>query len=636
LTLSPFTLDDYGHALHHATREPRCILLAEIHGVLINEIIAQPLRLQGTVVTTSTGPMPTLAADRLEDDMSPAERERFIRRALSYSRKWDRSARLKSKDGRQNWVRYLIGVLGQRGGLESIPTLPRIFKHLFNGDDGRGTAASSPSADRDPNDDTLTSLGDDDDNPADESIEASEALSEDTNVDTAAAKKSADDFLTETRYWTLPISDKLAILTFLCDLILSSKRVRAYIDECENELTSLRKEHIELTRERKTLMAQKLVYDIEDGKPPRKKPRLSAAATAAATAAAAAPVEPAVDAAPTTAPSTGAPKSGAPDGSDDLSSLAPTQGADDDEGDQIEDEEDDDEEIDELASSSAASESGHGGGTAATTAARQAALRDRLAQREVDEKQVKPAVPTAATTKAERRRLEEHMAANTAQEEVFDREFRRYRDVTRLHPLGHDRFHCAYWWFDGVGAMALIGPGGGALYGTGRLIVQGPSRLEWDAIVAGGKHGDEVKLEARRIEEEGAEATRLGPGEWAAITTEAEVRAGRGRALQAEADAWAQLDELVAWLNVKGVREVKLKEALTKWRPYLVGGMVKRAKDQRDPETVPRLPNVLGDRRSARTKGLEPDPTPVAGPVIPSKLSSQTRYLVWTNRLAVQ
>lgn len=37
-----------------------------------------------------------------------------------------------------------------------------------------------------------------------------------------------------------------------------------------------------------------------------------------------------------------------------------------------------------------------------------------------------------------------------------------------------------------------------------------------------------------------------------------------------------QLDELVAWLNPKGVRELALKNILTKWWPHIAPGIRKR------------------------------------------------------------
>lgn len=95
----------------------------------------------------------------------------------------------------------------------------------------------------------------------------------------------------------------------------------------------------------------------------------------------------------------------------------------------------------------------------------------------------------------------------------------------------------------------------------------------------------------------------------------------------------AQLDQLLAWLNVKGNRESKLKETLTKWRPHIVAGMAKRQRDQRDPPDFnPRSLLANASRSSARAKGNEPDATPAPPLPAPVRPSAADRYLVWYNR----
>ncbi len=53
------------------------------------------------------------------------------------------------------------------------------------------------------------------------------------------------------RYHILHPSDKLAILQFMCDLAVSSKAIHLHIEHCEEQLTALRKEKIELNRTKK-------------------------------------------------------------------------------------------------------------------------------------------------------------------------------------------------------------------------------------------------------------------------------------------------------------------------------------------------------------------------------------------------
>jgi bromodomain adjacent to zinc finger domain protein 1A len=55
------------------------------------------------------------------------------------------------------------------------------------------------------------------------------------------------------RYHTLSPSDKIAILWFMVNVATSSKAVHAHIESSEEQLTTLRKEKIELGRSKKAL-----------------------------------------------------------------------------------------------------------------------------------------------------------------------------------------------------------------------------------------------------------------------------------------------------------------------------------------------------------------------------------------------
>ena len=55
------------------------------------------------------------------------------------------------------------------------------------------------------------------------------------------------------RYYILPAEDKVAILAFLCDAVVSHKEIHTYMDTCEANLTQLRKEKIEVKKERKKM-----------------------------------------------------------------------------------------------------------------------------------------------------------------------------------------------------------------------------------------------------------------------------------------------------------------------------------------------------------------------------------------------
>jgi bromodomain adjacent to zinc finger domain protein 1A len=153
---------------------------------------------------------------------------------------------------------------------------------------------------------------------------------------------------------------------------------------------------------------------------------------------------------------------------------------------------------------------------------------------------------------AERRRFDEDLNKTERRLEGIEREFRQLFGIGRTRHMGKDRFFNRYWWLDGMGIGHLITSSGAASYGTGRVFVQGPS--EYDLLVIAGKGG---VVQARQKEEDGSDGT-LGPGEWGIYSEPQDV------------------EELVAWLNVKGHRELALKNVLTKWLDNILSGVKRR------------------------------------------------------------
>lgn len=180
----------------------------------------------------------------------------------------------------------------------------------------------------------------------------------------------------------------------------------------------------------------------------------------------------------------------------------------------------------------------------------------------------------AKATLAERRKLDEELNKHEKRLEGIEREFRKLLGVSRARPLGKDRFHNRVWWFDGMGGGTLVAGGGQVAWGTGRIFFQGPSDADLDLMR--GK-GDEV--EVRRVEEEGEEGM-LAPGEWAYFSKTEQV----GRHIfviccvshVSNVGFVVQVEEYLAWLNLKGNRELALKNALVKWMDHILPGMRKR------------------------------------------------------------
>lgn len=54
-------------------------------------------------------------------------------------------------------------------------------------------------------------------------------------------------------YYNLSAKDRIEILSFMCNLAISSKTIHSHMESCEEQLTALRKEKIEVNRQKKQL-----------------------------------------------------------------------------------------------------------------------------------------------------------------------------------------------------------------------------------------------------------------------------------------------------------------------------------------------------------------------------------------------
>lgn len=145
LSLSTFSLDDFAAALQHTAIEPRCALLAQIHGCLTNVIGTDTSRVLG-LTTAAPRPIPRAASatidkrsatpsspapqepvvdleaiDELEEVEEEEELDRLVRVGLKYSARWDRLTKLKNVEGRKGWERHLVGALCQVSAISSLP-----------------------------------------------------------------------------------------------------------------------------------------------------------------------------------------------------------------------------------------------------------------------------------------------------------------------------------------------------------------------------------------------------------------------------------------------------------------------------------------------------------------------------------
>ena len=150
----------------------------------------------------------------------------------------------------------------------------------------------------------------------------------------------------------------------------------------------------------------------------------------------------------------------------------------------------------------------------------------------------------------------------------------READCGRLRLLGKDRFFNRYWWFERNGM-----PFGGlptsstadAGYANGRLWVQGPSDMEREGFLEETqKSSDTATLPGDKMD--------IDP-KMPAMERKLREESGISLTLShqfAFYDTPEELSALIAWLDARGERELKLKKELELYRRKIVDGMEKR------------------------------------------------------------
>ncbi|KAG6842516.1 hypothetical protein C0991_000042 [Blastosporella zonata] len=412
---------------------------------------------------------------------------------------WERVP-LRNMEGREGWEDALVGMLKDHATVTNFPRLREILTRLLFAAEPRvDTSPGSPSSSR--------------------------------NSTPESAPLSQRSIPAE-RYYTLPPQDKIAILSFMCNLAISSKAIHAHMESCEEQLTALRKEKIDVNRLKKQHIEEMNNLKDEAKEDPATKNGVDQDVVM-----------------------------------QDVSDLS---------------------DVSEGGSETPSSSTGK------KNSARQKELRLKAVTTAHAKQREAARVKQASVKQAlsDHRRLDEEVNKLERRLEGIERDFRKLLGAVRVKPLGKDRFYNRVWWFDGMGSASLVGSGGVAQYGTARLFIQGPS--EFDRELLDQRTGEDI--DGRRKEEEG-ESGVLGPGNWAVYSD------------------LEELDEYVAWLNVKGHRETALKTALTKWWVHITAGIRRRTADV---NVNARLPEA---RRSARTKG---------GYDI-----TREPYMTWVNRRAV-
>lgn len=238
--LDSFTFDDYIEALHFSSKEVQCELIVEIHCAVLKKLVndvddkngqvqvslPEPVKAESdkeSAQDTSAVPTPTPEPEikpigrttrssfakseaaelkALEEASRPPPTDSRLHRAAEIDQlggTYDWKSRLRRRDfGDGKWIVIVVGLLNQLTGY------PRLKKDC---------------------DEILAHL--------------------------APVERDAIPEIVISQYATLDINLRVKVIQILCMLSMETKAVRAYMEDCNNEMTVLRKEKIELQRARK-------------------------------------------------------------------------------------------------------------------------------------------------------------------------------------------------------------------------------------------------------------------------------------------------------------------------------------------------------------------------------------------------
>ncbi|KAJ7786002.1 chromatin remodeling complex protein [Mycena metata] len=231
LHISTCTLDEFEHAIRHSNADTPCSLLAEVHATLIYNL--------RTVAFTKHNALLSLLRERdilfnegREDlDVCGVSIDQLTEAMAEAGNNWERVA-LRHSEGRAGWEDALFGCLKDHATTTKFPAIREILtKLLFAPDPHVDPCSLSPVSSR-----VSSPL-------------PSPALT--------VASNPAE------RYYALPPADRISILSFMCNLAISSKAIHGHMEYCEEQLTALRKEKIEVNRLKKQYAEEMNVLRIE-------------------------------------------------------------------------------------------------------------------------------------------------------------------------------------------------------------------------------------------------------------------------------------------------------------------------------------------------------------------------------------
>ncbi|KAF5382960.1 hypothetical protein D9757_006384 [Collybiopsis confluens] len=229
LHLSPFTLDEFEHAIKHSAEDLPCSLLAETHSTLIYNLRTVPFARHSAVLSLLRR-KEQLEADGLDDAEYLGVNTDQLSAAMSdIGNNWERVP-LRHSEGREGWEEALIGCLKDHATRENFPRMREIITKLLFAPD-----------------------------PADEPVQNESSPSGSTGPSresTPTSQRLSVPSTPRERYPKLPMHDRVAVLSFMVNLAISSKAIHQHMESCEEQLTALRKEKIEVNRMKKQYLEE--------------------------------------------------------------------------------------------------------------------------------------------------------------------------------------------------------------------------------------------------------------------------------------------------------------------------------------------------------------------------------------------
>ncbi|KAE9410920.1 hypothetical protein BT96DRAFT_870719 [Gymnopus androsaceus JB14] len=209
LHLSPFTLDEFEHAVKHSAEDLPCPLLAEVHSTLIYNLRTVPFARHSAVLSLLKRKEYLEAEGKEDEEYLGITTDQLSAAVSDIGNNWERVP-LRHSEGREGWEEALVGCLKDHATRENFPRMREILTKLLfapNPSDAPEQGESSPS-------------------------------------------------------------NRIAILSFMVNLAISSKAIHVHMESCEEQLTAFRKEKIEVNRTKKQYLEEMNVLMSETKEEP--------------------------------------------------------------------------------------------------------------------------------------------------------------------------------------------------------------------------------------------------------------------------------------------------------------------------------------------------------------------------------